>query len=167
MNIQSLRLCAFVAVLTAILVGGASGAQAQNVCAPERAAPALVTSSPVAPAITPQDIPTPPEAVIRDLERDEKGFPKWSNFPSAPQNVLTASDIRQRVTSIKAQETALETAVAQLKWDINDPEAVSAAARKRLNSELSRPVTKNSCAEIHQYALTQRAKAVPPASPDR
>lgn len=131
-----------------------------------------------APEVTPaplamsQDAPAPAPAIptaptIRDIERDEKGFPKWSNFPAAPENVPTSADIRQRVNDIKSHEVALEAAVAGLNWETIDPAAYSSTTRARLNTDLSRPVTKNNCGDIHQFALSTRARVVVPPSPDR
>ncbi|MDC7674833.1 hypothetical protein [Asticcacaulis machinosus] len=157
-------LCLSFTASAVIMATNPAMSQTQPVCAPDKRVASVVPV--VAPIIAPVDAPST-QVVVRDLERDEKGFPKWSNFPSAPQNVPTASDIKQRVSSINGREDALETAVARLSWDMTDPVAYSASTRNRLNSDLSRPVTKNSCNEIHQFALTQRAKAVPPPSADR
>jgi hypothetical protein len=126
------------------------------------AAPLVATSDAPAPA---PSIPT--ATVVRDIERDEKGFPKWSNFPAAPENVPVASDIKQRVSDIKAREDTLEQAVTGLKWDAIDPASYSSSVRARLNADLSQPVTKNNCGDIHQFALSTRARVALPPSPDR
>ncbi|WKL56607.1 hypothetical protein Q1W73_13075 [Asticcacaulis sp. ZE23SCel15] len=130
---------------------------------PSVAAAPLVTTSDA-----PESAPSIPTAtVVRDIERDKKGFPKWSNFPAAPDNIPTSSDIKQRVSDIKAREDTLEQAVTGLKWDAIDPASYSSSVRARLNADLSQPVTKNNCGDIHQFALSTRARVALPPSPDR
>lgn len=129
-------------------------------------------SAAAAPQVMMPDAPLPAPAVptatvVRDIDRDEKGFPKWSNFPAAPEKVPAASDIKQRVSDIKAREEVLEYVVARLEWDAIDPVAYSANTRARLNADLSQPVTKNNCSDIHQFAMAARSKVVVPPSPDR
>ena len=110
-----------------------------------------------------QDAGIPPSAEVRGLDT----MPRWSEFPAPPQDVPTAADIKRRVEAEKAKQRQLETEVAALVWDKQEPEAIAGAARQEIASSLPAPVDEIlTPEELQAFVAKLRAQAVPPPVAD-
>lgn len=114
-------------------------------------APKIDESSPLAPRI---------EALVAA----NRHYPKWSDFPAAPEALPPASRIAANVATLEGQGTALEGQVAGIDWTLGDPEALAAETRARVGSVPVSPDALKSQADIDAFAqsLRDRAKAPPP-----
>lgn len=109
--------------------------------------------------------PTSPAAQrVAALARADDSYPRWADFPAAPQNVPTATDIRNRVLELEAAEALLDRQVEAIDWTLNeddgDPWAIR--TRNRIDPRLSRPVDPDAVAEAVAWARRMRERSEPP-----
>lgn len=101
---------------------------------------------------------------VASLARADDSYPRWADFPAAPQNVPTAADIRNRVLGLEAAEAQLNSQVAAIDWTLTeadgDPWAIR--TRNRIDPRLARPVDPNAVAEALAWAERMRERSVPP-----
>lgn len=110
-----------------------------------------------------QDAVTPPPAEARGLDT----MPRWSEFPAPPQDVPTAADIKRRVEAEKAKQRQLETEVAALVWDKQEPERIAGEARQAIASDMPAPVDDIlSPQQLEAFVAKLRAEATPPPVAD-
>lgn len=109
--------------------------------------------------------PTSPAAQrVETLARRDGAFPRWEDFPAAPQNVPTAADIRARVVAIEAAEAQLGQQVRAIQWTLNesDGDPWARRVRARITPQLARPVEPNAMSEALAWAERLRRRAAPP-----
>ena len=98
------------------------------------------------------------------LARADQSYPRWEDFPAAPQNVPAAADIRNRVLGLESAERQLNRDVAAIDWtlDQGDGEPWAERTRNRIDRRLSRPVDSNSIPEAVAWAQRMRDRSAPP-----
>jgi len=119
----------------------------------------LVFAAPVAQAQS-QDgdaaAPVRPSAPLNTM-------PRWSEFPGAPEAVPTPAEIRLRVNAQLAKRQELDTAVAGLVWDKQEPEAIAAEAKGHIDPAYLQPIDPvMTPQQIDAFAAALRARAAPP-----
>ncbi|MBX7247795.1 MAG: hypothetical protein K1X35_01960 [Caulobacteraceae bacterium] len=97
------------------------------------------------------------EAAARD-----RPFPRWSEFPAAPQNVPTAEDFRMRVVETEEAQRILAAQAAQLQWELENTEAWAQASRSLVDADLAQPAPADAARQTEAWAAAARAQAVPP-----
>lgn len=129
-------------------------------------AAALMIAAPLAQAQTPAatpasvatdaDTPYQPSAPLNTM-------PRWSEFPGAPEGVPTPAEIKLRVNAQLAKRQQLNTEVAALVWDKQQPDVIAAQARALIDPAYLTPVDPIMTREqAEAYAAGLRAKAAPP-----
>lgn len=101
---------------------------------------------------------------VAALARADGGYPRWEDFPAAPQNVPTAVDIRNRVLGLEAAEVQLNQQVAAIDWtlDESDGDPWAIRTRNRIDPRLARPVDPDAMAEALVWARRMRERSDPP-----
>jgi hypothetical protein len=116
-----------------------------------------------APGLAQAQETAPPAAEARGLDT----MPRWSEFPAPPQDVPTAADIKRRVEAEKAKQRQLESEVAALVWDKQEPERIAGEARQAIASEMPAPVDDIlSPQQLEAFVAKLRAEAAPPPVAD-
>lgn len=137
--------CKKAGLAAAILVTGSLAACAAGF------SPKIDQTSPLAPRI---------EALVEA----NRHYPRWSDFPSAPENLPQASQVAANVRGLEGQGSALDGQVAGIDWTLGDPEAMAAETRARVGAVPVSPDSMRTQADIDAFAqsLRDRAKAPPP-----
>lgn len=110
-----------------------------------------------------QTSPLAPEAAAALVAN--RAYPRWRDFPAAPQDVPTPEQVGGRVASLGAASGALTGEVARINWTLRgDPEAYAARARAQVQALPVSPDAQRTQAGIEAFAqaLRDRAKAPPP-----
>ena len=66
------------------------------------------------------------------LARADQSYPRWEDFPAAPQNVPAAADIRNRVLGLESAERQLNRDVAAIDWTLDQGDGEPWAERTLL-----------------------------------
>ncbi|MDQ1153500.1 hypothetical protein [Brevundimonas sp. SORGH_AS_0993] len=114
-------------------------------------APKVDEASPLAPRV---------EALVAA----NRHYPRWSDFPAAPEALPPASRIAANVSGLEGQGATLAGQVSGIDWTLGDPEALAAETRARVGAVPVSPDAVQSQADIDALArsLRDRAKAPPP-----
>jgi len=101
---------------------------------------------------------------VAELARADRTYPRWRDFPAAPQNVPTETDIRNRVLGLEASEMQLNREIAAIDWTLTqaDGDPWAGRTRNRLNPQLARPADPNAIPDALAWAERERQRAVPP-----
>lgn len=101
---------------------------------------------------------------VEALARADDSFPRWEDFPAEPENVPTATDIRNQVLALEAEETELARQVAAIDWtlDEDDGDPWAQRVRNRIDPRLARPVDPEDMAEALAWANRMRERSTPP-----
>lgn len=119
------------------------------------------TYDPFNPATDPS---SPAASRVETLARADQTYPRWEDFPAAPQNVPSAGDIRTQVVNLEASELRLNREISAIQWTLtqDDLEPWAGRTRNRVDPRLSRPVDPNELADALAWAERIRARATPP-----
>jgi hypothetical protein len=102
---------------------------------------------------------------IGELERTHRAYPRWSQFPAAPQNVPTPGDIAVRVNDTQAAQAQLLASAAQIQWTLTgDTEAFAAQARAEIDPTKAAPVSANA-QQTEEFLRAMKNIATPPPAP--
>ncbi len=94
-------------------------------------------------------------------------LPHWSEFPVAPTDVPTASEIKQRVAGQLVLKQALNMQFNSLSWDAYTPDALATEARNQIDPVKMNPVeTPLTASQMESLGAQLRAKAAPPPLAD-
>ncbi len=89
--------------------------------------------------------------------------PHWSEFPAAPENVPTVADIRMKVDAQLQKQRQLQSELAALNWDPQEPDKIYAEATSHIVPAMLTSVDPAMTpAQVDAYAANLRAKAAPP-----
>lgn len=99
---------------------------------------------------------------IAELERQHRGYPRWSRFPAAPKNVPTAADIAARVDETQAAQADLLASAARIDWTLSGTEAFAAETRAAIDPRLAQPAAPDATAETAAFARAMKDLATPP-----
>lgn len=110
-----------------------------------------------------QTSPLAPEAAAAVAAN--RAYPRWRDFPSAPQDVPAPDQVGGRVVSLGTASGALAGEVARIDWTLSgDPEAYAARTRAEVQAVPVSPDAQRTQTEVEAFAqaLRDRAKAPPP-----
>jgi hypothetical protein len=108
------------------------------------------------PATSNTDTPYQPSAPLNTM-------PRWAEFPAPPEGVPTPQEIKLRVNAQLARRQQLDSEVAALVWDKQEPDAIAAQAKAQIDPAYLTPVEPIMTREqAEAYAASLRAKAAPP-----
>ena len=111
----------------------------------------------------PVDQSSPAAAQVETLARADADYPRWRDFPAAPQNVPTPAEIRTQVTLLETRQDAFATEVAALRWTLTEnPEAWARQVASNINARLATPPPADATAQAEAFAARLRERAVPP-----
>jgi len=101
---------------------------------------------------------------VAALARADQSYPRWADFPAAPQNVPTDADIRNRVLGLETAELQLNRQVSAIDWTLTeaDGEPWAIRSRNRIDPRLARPVDPDVLAEALTWARRMRERSEPP-----
>jgi len=126
----------------------AQTAQAQDAAQTPAATPA--------PAASDTDTPYQPSAPLNTM-------PRWAEFPAPPEGVPTPQEIKLRVNAQLARRQQLDSEVAALVWDKQEPDVIAAQAKALIDPAYLKPVEPiMTSQEAEAFAAALRAKAAPP-----
>lgn len=110
------------------------------------------------------DASSPAAHRVDAVTRADRPYPRWEDFPAAPQNVPTATDIRNRVLGLEAAEVELNRELAAIQWTLTPDDGAPWAERtlNRIDPRLARPARPDEAAEALAWAQRMRERAVPP-----
>ena len=113
---------------------------------------------------TPTDPASPAAARVDMLATADQSYPRWEDFPAAPQDVPTVTDIRNRVVALETADAALTRDVAAIDWFLGpeDLEPWAERTRNRIDLSLAQPADPDALAEAEAWARRLRERAVPP-----
>jgi hypothetical protein len=132
--------------IAAVLMLAAPVAHAQSTAAAQAAAPATSDA----------DTRYQPSAPLNTM-------PRWSEFPAPPEGVPTPQEIKLRVNAQLARRQQLDSEVAALVWDKQEPDVIAAQAKALIDPAYLTPVDPIMTREqAEAYAASLRAKAAPP-----
>ncbi|MBN8552713.1 MAG: hypothetical protein J0L52_07445 [Caulobacterales bacterium] len=109
--------------------------------------------------------PTSPAAQrVEALTQSDMAYPRWADFPPAPQNVPTETDIRNQVLGLESSELRLNREVAAIVWTLTPADGGPWAerTRNRVDVRLARPARPDEAAEAVAWAQRMRQRAEPP-----
>lgn len=101
---------------------------------------------------------------VEALARADDAYPRWDEFPAAPQNVPTAADIRNQVRTLEAADAQLNRQIAAIEWtlDERDGDPWARRTRNRIDPRLAQPVDPDEMAEALSWARRLSDRATPP-----
>lgn len=101
---------------------------------------------------------------VAELARADRTYPRWSQFPAAPQNVPTDTDIRNQVLGLEAAELQLNREVSAIDWTLDESDGAPWASRtlNRIDPRLSRPADPQAVQEALAWAERMRERSVAP-----
>lgn len=110
------------------------------------------------------DATSPAAQRVNAVAHADQSYPRWEDFPAAPQNVPTATDIRNRVSGLEASELELNRELAAIQWTLTTDDGAPWAERtlNRVDPRLARPARPDEAAEAVAWAQRMRERAVPP-----
>ena len=110
------------------------------------------------------DATSPAAMRTEALTRTDLAYPRWEDFPAAPQNVPTTTDIRNRVVGLETAELQLGREVSALQWTLtpDDAEPWAERTRNRVDLRLARPIDAEAAAAASAWAQRMRERAEPP-----
>ena len=125
------------------------------------AAPLAACASSFSPR-TDQASPLAPR--IQTLVDANRRYPRWEDFPAAPENLPDVGQIAANLRGLEGQGAALSGEVSRIEWTLGDPETVAAETRARVGAIPTSPDAVRTQADIDAFAqsLRDRAKAPPP-----
>jgi hypothetical protein len=130
---------------TARLVGGVAAASLLSACVGHIASTRVDPHSPIAP-------------VAAKLARADKDYPRFSEIPPAPKDVLPVRIFGQRASALETARNQLDTATAPNTWTLNNSETFAAKARREAGPDFSRRTP----ADTESFARDARRRATPP-----
>lgn len=121
-----------------------------------------------APFATSTDGASPVSARVDALVAANRDYPRWQDFPPEPVDLPSPTQIAGEVRGLGAARQGLTSEVDAMTWDEEDPAAVAAAIRSRVDSTLAAPIAVQTRQEIEAEAerLRRRAAPPPPIEPD-
>lgn len=101
---------------------------------------------------------------VEALARADDSYPRWADFPAAPQNVPTPREIRNQVQALEAADAQLNRQVAAIDWtlDERDGDPWARRVRNRIDPRLAQPVDPAEVAEALRWAQALRERSDPP-----
>jgi hypothetical protein len=101
---------------------------------------------------------------IQTLVDANRRYPRWADFPDAPNDLPAPGQIAASVQALNGQAQALGGEVARIEWTLADAEAMAAEVRAQTEAAPVSPDSARTGAEIDAFArsLRERAKAPPP-----
>jgi len=114
-------------------------------------------------AMTPTgDTVSPIDARIRAAVDANRTYPQWADFPAAPRDLPTPTQLAQRVNTLQATRGALAGEVSRLEWDITSAGELEQALTDRITVVPPSPTGLQTQAEIDAFAERLRRRATPP-----
>lgn len=101
---------------------------------------------------------------IAALVDANRHYPRWTDFPSAPQDLPSPTQIASSVQALENKGTALGGEVSRIEWTLDDPEALAARTRAQVGAVPTSPDSVQTAEDIEALAqsLRDQAKAPPP-----
>lgn len=91
------------------------------------------------------------------------GFPKWSDFPAAPENIPSSGSIKIAVEKTLVARSEVENELLVLNWDVGTPESLGLEISKKIQPKnykgLDPSLDSN---ELEVYAENLRRRGAPP-----
>jgi len=113
--------------------------------------PATDAASPVAPR-------------VQALVDANRAYPRWEDFPKAPQGLPQPVEVAARVNTLSATGGALAGEAARIEWTLGDAATFEREVNSRIDASQMSPVTARTAADVEAFAaaIRDRAKAPPP-----
>lgn len=116
-------------------------------------------------AFSPETDQTSPLAPrIAELVDANRRYPRWEEFPKAPEGLPEPARIAASVQALEGQGATLGDEVRRIDWTLGDPETLAAEARAQVGDVPVSSDSARTAEEIEAFAqqLRDRAKAPPP-----
>ena len=106
----------------------------------------------------------PLEPRIAALVAENRGYPRWADFPAAPTDAPSVMDVAGRVATLNVSGSALAGEAARIEWTLADSEAFAREVAARIRATPIAPETRATQADIDAFAqrLRDRGRAPPP-----
>jgi hypothetical protein len=109
------------------------------------------------------DPSSPAAAEVRRVVDAQREYPRWSEFPKAPQDVPQPAEFAVQVASLQQSQNALMADAARIEWYLTgDTSAWARVARSAIDPQYAQPAPPNAAAEAEAWARALRERAVPP-----
>lgn len=101
---------------------------------------------------------------IAALVDANRHYPRWTDFPNAPQDLPPPTQIAANVRAMEGKGSALGGEVSRIDWTLDDAEALAARTRAQVGAVPTSPDSAQTAEDIEALAqsLRDRAKAPPP-----
>lgn len=116
---------------------------------------------------TATDEASPVSARVDALVAANQDYPRWQDFPPAPTDLPGVTQIASEVAVLGVTRQVLTSEVGAMTWDEEDPAALAAAIRSRIDRSLAAPIAAQTRQEIEAEAARLRQRATPPPPIDR
>ena len=116
-------------------------------------------SSLVSPKIDPA---SPAAASVARIEHTDLPYPRWSQFPSAPQQVPTPAEFAARANGAEGDQAQLLDEASKLQWTLCCTEEWATQARSAIDPGLAVPAPADSDAQTDAFVKAMQAVATPP-----
>ena len=99
---------------------------------------------------------------VNEASARDRPYPRWSEFPAAPQGVPTEGEFAMRVVATEKAKAILEAQARDLVWTLDNTEGWATQARGFVDPALAQPAPPDARAQTEAWAAEMRAKATPP-----
>jgi hypothetical protein len=112
----------------------------------------------------PFNVPVDKSSPVAAISGQAGPYPRWSDFPTQPKNVLTPADFAARTASAQAAQAAILDHAAGLHWTLTAAGAAAFLAENRamIDPALAKPAPAGAQADFEAWAQAQRDLATPP-----
>jgi hypothetical protein len=106
----------------------------------------------------------PLEPRIAALVAENRGFPRWADFPAVPTDTPRPMDVATRVSTLKITGASLVDEAARIEWTLADSESFAREVAARVVTTPIAPETQATQTDIDAFAqrLRDRGQAPPP-----
>ena len=120
-------------------------------------------------SFNPRTDPTSPVAArVQALVDANREYPRWADFPRSAEPPPEPMAIAAQVNTLRVTGGALAGEVSRLEWTLtDDPAAFAAATQARVDAVQVAPVTRETLAEIEEFARRARERGRAPPPVDR
>lgn len=89
-------------------------------------------------------------------------YPRWSQFPAAPENVPSMADFAGRIGTLEGEHADALAQAQAIRWTLSGTERWASEARDLIDLRLAQPAPADQPAQTEAYAQQMRAMAAPP-----
>lgn len=130
------------------------------------AAPALLAGCAGSKALRAEEA-SPLAPRIQTLVDANRHYPRWEDFPAAPQALPPVEQVAANVGALSQANTALTQDVAGIDWTLSDADRFAEETRRQVDSVPVSPDAARTAEEIDAVAAALRARAKAPPPIDR